>query len=144
LTFKDGGAFDFHSIFEQIKERVYQAYSVARENGQTGATDATLADVHLEQLPAYEPAPAASAVAAPPPIEREPEEERVILSPIPVRPLERDSGVAGVRSLSDENSGTEHAAPAPDEPPPGYEEAQAQAVGDALDRRLREEAEREQ
>jgi len=144
LTFKDGGAFDFHSIFEQIKERVHQAYSEARENGQTGAINATLADVHLEQLPAYESAPAASAVVAPPPVEREPEEERVILSPIPVRPLERDSGVAGVRSLSDESSGTENTAPAPDEPPPGYEEAQAQAVGDALDRRLREEAEREQ
>jgi hypothetical protein len=32
---------------------------------------------------------------------------------------------------------------APDDPPPGYEEAQAQAVGIDLDQRLREAAERQ-
>jgi hypothetical protein len=132
LTFKEGGAFDFHNIFEQIKERVHQAYTDARESGQRGATAANLADVHLEQLPAYEPAQE---------VERQ-EEERVILSPIPVRPMERDSGVAGVRSLA-ETSPKEEQVPAPDGPPPGYEEAQAQAVGADLNRRLREEAERQ-
>jgi hypothetical protein len=93
-----------------------------------------LANVDLEQLPAYEPARA---------VERE-EEERVILSPIPVRPGEaRDSGVAGVRSLDGSSSSPkpeEHISP--DEPPPGYEETQAQAVGAELEQRLRAEAER--
>jgi WW domain-binding protein 2 len=131
LTFREGGAFDFHTIFEQIKERLYQAYTVARESGQRGA-NVDLANVHLEQLPAYEPARE---------VERE-EEERVILSPIPVRPGEaRDSGVAGVRSLNDESPKPEERG-TPDEPPPGYEETQAQAVGAELEQRLRAEAER--
>lgn len=91
-----------------------------------------LANVHLEQLPAYEPARE---------IERE-EEERVILSPIPVRPGEAsDSGVACVRSL-DGGSPKPEEPTAPDEPPPGYEETQTQAVGAALEERLRAEAER--
>jgi hypothetical protein len=42
LVFKDGGAFDFHSTFERVKERALQA----REAGS--------AEVHLEDLPAYE------------------------------------------------------------------------------------------
>lgn len=93
-----------------------------------------LANVDLEQLPAYEPARA---------VERE-EEERVILSPIPVRPGEaRDSGVAGVRSLDGSSpSPKPEEQISPDEPPPGYEETQAQAVGAELEQRLRAEAER--
>ena len=132
LTFREGGAFDFHTIFEQIKERLYQAYTVARETGQRDG-NVDLANVHLEQLPAYEPAR-----------EVEREEERVILSPIPVRPGEaRDSGVAGVRSLNEGESPKPEEQITPDEPPPGYEETQAQAVDAALDQRLRAEAERQ-
>jgi len=94
-----------------------------------------LANVDLEQLPAYEPAPEPAREPARE-VERE-EEERVILSPIPVRPGEaRDSGVAGVRSL-DGGSPKPEARVTPDEPPPGYEETQAQAVGAELEHRLR-------
>ncbi len=132
LTFREGGAFDYHTTFEQIKERLQQAYSVARESGQRGgAGGVDLANVHLEQLPAYEPAR-----------EIMPEDDGpTILSPIPTRPG-RDSGVDGVRSPT-ERSSPKPEQFAPDEPPPGYEEAQAQAVGVDLDRRLREEAERQ-
>jgi hypothetical protein len=132
LTFREGGAFDFSNIFDQIKERLYQAYTVARETGQRGG-NVNLTNVDLEQLPAYEPAR-----------EVEPEEEeRVILSPRPVRPGEaRDSGVADVRSL-DGGSPKPEERVTPDEPPPGYEETQAHAVGVELDQRLRAEAERE-
>ena len=133
LTFREGGAFDFHSTFEQIKERLYQAYTVARESGQRG-DNVDMANVHLEQLPAYEPARE---------VERE-EEERVILSPVPLRPGEaRDSGVAGLRSENDEEAPAPAEQVAPDEPPPGYEEAQSQAVDAALEQRLRTEAERQ-
>ena len=133
LTFREGGAFDFHTTFEQIKERLYQAYTVARESGRRG-DNVDMANVHLEQLPAYEPARE---------VERE-EEERVILSPIPIRPGEaRDSGVSGIRSEDDEESLTPAQQVAPDEPPPGYEEAQAQAVDAALERTLRAEARRQ-
>jgi hypothetical protein len=128
LTFREGGAFDFHTIFEQIKERLYQAYTVARETGQRG-DNVNLANVDLEQLPAYEPAGGPAR-----------EEETVILSPIPVRPGEtRNSGVAGVRSLAGESPKPQEAA-TPAEPPPDYEETQAQAVGVELDERLRGKA----
>jgi len=79
---------------------------------------ADLANIDLEQLPAYEAArelpgdEAASAAA----VARESE---------PSRNTDRDEGFQP-----------------PIEPPPGYEEAQVQAVGIDLDQRLREEAER--
>jgi len=123
LTFKEGGAFDYHTIFEQIKERSHQAYTVARESGRNGTADPGLANVHLEQLPAYEAGPGA----------RGEEDEPRILSPVPVRP----------GAVSPTVTGTDAPAvnpPAPNEPPPGYEEAQVQAVGIDLDQRLREEA----
>lgn len=132
FTFREGGAFDYHTTFEQIKERLHQAYSVARESGQRGAGNVDLANVHLEQLPAYEPAQ-----------EVAPDDDGpTILSPIPTRPG-RDSGVGGVGNSTDRTSPKPETFSAPDEPPPGYEEAQAQAVDVALDRRLREEAERQ-
>src|SRR6266487_775356 len=34
MTFREGGAFDYHTIFEQIKERLYNAVSLARESGR--------------------------------------------------------------------------------------------------------------
>lgn len=134
LTFREGGAFDFHTIFEQIKERLYQAYTVVRETGQRGS-HVDLANVDLEQLPAYEP-------ASEPARESDPElntqeEEPAILSPRPIRPGEAtDSGVVGVRSL-DGDSPKPEASVALDEPPPGYEETQAAAVGAELEHRLR-------
>jgi hypothetical protein len=129
LTFKDGGAFDFHTVFEQIKERLYHAYQIARESGRAPVASEDLSNVNLEQLPAYE---------APPEDDRE--ESPPILSPRPLRPgLESANGPGG-------SNETPAAHPAnftsPDEPPPGYEEAQAQAVGNALNQRLRAEAER--
>lgn len=51
LVFKDGGAFDFQTILERVKERVMQA----REEG------ISVQDATLEDLPAYEDA------GAPPP-----------------------------------------------------------------------------
>ena len=115
LTFKDGGAFDFHSTFEQIKERVHQAYSVARESGGQGAGSVDLASVHLEQLPAYEAA--SEAPRAP--------EGPVIHSPIPVR---RGSVVPAPAVLASVPQGAPSAPP--NEPPQGYEEAQAQLPGE--------------
>ena len=35
VTFKDGGAYDFHTKFVQIKERLKQARDVAAESGET-------------------------------------------------------------------------------------------------------------
>jgi hypothetical protein len=128
FTFREGGAFDFHTTFEQIKERAYQAYTIARENGRagTGAAGADLANVHLEQLPAYEPAR-----------EAEEDDEPRILSPVPVRPSRTNTG-----EVARDTESLPVPPPAPDEAPPGYEEAQVQAVGSDLERRLTEAAER--
>jgi len=134
FTFREGGAFDFHTIFEQIKERLYQAVSVARESGGTNGVN--LANIHLEQLPAYE---AASDVQVEGDRVEEETDDPVILSPRPVRPGQGDVAVAGEVRAEEPSS---IVAQAPDEPPPGYEEAQAQAVGEDLEQRLRNEAER--
>ncbi|KAJ5042901.1 uncharacterized protein L3040_004292 [Drepanopeziza brunnea f. sp. 'multigermtubi'] len=130
FTFKDGGAFDFHTMFEQIKERLHQAYVVAQETSHRDAAgNIDLANVHLEQLPAYEA-----------PREAPEDDGPTIISPVPVRPT-RDSGIGEVRS-SLTNSPKPDVPITPDEPPPGYEEAQAQAVTVDLDHRRRLEAER--
>lgn len=76
-----------------------------------------LQGLHLEQLPAYEPAAATPGSGA----------------------------AAGAREAPQADGQAraepESAAGQPDEPPPGYEEAQAQAVGIDLDQRLRRRAE---
>jgi hypothetical protein len=120
LTFKEGGAFDFHQVFEQIKERVHHAQSMARDSGRP-------LDVDLEQLPAYEPVRDAETSSGP-----------QIVAPVPVRPQRTGS----VSQAS--NSGPAPPPVGPDELPPGYEEAQASPVNAAsLDERLRDEAHRQ-
>lgn len=57
LVFKDGGAFDFYTIFERVKERFLQALENARASGRM-AEGTTIRTVHLEDLPAYEEPPA--------------------------------------------------------------------------------------
>lgn len=122
MTFREGGAFDYHNVFELIKERLHQAVQTARDAGRNvggaaGMHPDVLQGLHLEQLPAYEPAAAAPGSVA----------------------------AAGAREASqvDGQARTEpeSAAAPPNEPPPGYEEAQAQAVGIDLDQRLRRRAE---
>ncbi|KAH8812007.1 hypothetical protein F5884DRAFT_877388 [Xylogone sp. PMI_703] len=130
MTFREGGAFDFHTLFEQIKEKVLQAYSVAQELGTT--RNLNLADVDLENLPAYEPAPANGANIVPGSVPRTAAHSAPV-TPRNEEPPELDHT---------DDSSREHFT-APDEPPPGYEEAQIQAVGISLDERLREEAERQ-
>jgi WW domain-binding protein 2 len=131
MTFKDGGAFDFHSIFERIKERLQQAVDVARESGQltgdgseTGGSSGAGAlagvnmdAVHLDELPAYEH-----------------NQPTVPAGPLNEGSEPRDSGVA--------MRGSPHTPPEdvftpPAEPPPGYEETQLESVADELERRLR-------
>lgn len=114
LTFREGGAFDFHTVFEEIKERLHHVYTLARESGR-GGTNVDLANVDLEQLPAYEPVRE---------VERGEEEEPVILSPTPIRPSERDTVASSARHTNRGSNSETTGGPAPDEPPPGYEETQ--------------------
>ena len=132
VTFREGGAFDFHSTFEQIKERLYNAVTIAREHGTGGSNGVDLTNVDLEQLPAYEPAPGQGA-------------QQIGGSGGPVQPPTIDEE-AETRNMSNDSSAATRPpkvpTPIPDEPPPIYEEAQAQAVGEALDESTMEEAER--
>lgn len=50
FTFKEGGAFDFQSKFDQLKERAQHAAELRREEGRP--TDA--GHLNLEDLPAYQ------------------------------------------------------------------------------------------
>ncbi|KAH0537242.1 hypothetical protein FGG08_005944 [Glutinoglossum americanum] len=138
MVFKEGGAFDFHQHFERVKERLLQAMDVARESGNGEASaganlaGVNLAAVHLEQLPAYEETNLSSMS----PLDG--------FSPHPWNPARHDSGAAS----SSDGQGS-RTSPFPGErpveerfeppigPPPGYEEAQAQSVGDEFERRLR-------
>jgi len=129
MTFKEGGAFDFASTYERVKETLSQALEMARESGRPSAAD--LSEVNLEQLPAYEEATGAPTLQRPTPISR--------TAAPPTQP--RDSGIAapsdneqGTTSLSaDLSNGHPH----PTEPPPGYEETQQNSIAESLERGIR-------
>ncbi|OJD10708.1 hypothetical protein AJ78_08354 [Emergomyces pasteurianus Ep9510] len=136
LTFKDGGAFDFHSGFERIKERLQQALEQAQESGsmtegmprRAGALGSVdFSAVHLDELPAYEgprhPSEPTGTTALPAFSSADPHEQnQQQLS------NEGNRGHSGEGNPTDEN---------PTEPPPGYEEVQQQSVANALESRIR-------
>ena len=130
LTFKDGGAPDFHSNFERIKERLQQAVDVARSDNSAGRRqDGSLSGVnmdavHLDELPSY----AASGHDRVAPVSSE---QVVSLMDEPVPPESHRPEA--------EASTTTQQAPSfrpPADAPPGYEETQQQSVQAELERRL--------
>jgi hypothetical protein len=140
MEFKEGGAFDFATTFERLKERLKQAVEVAREGEGVDLGDArgagaldgvNLNSVHLDELPAYEESGHDTVVPVGP------------LDALPApRPMGRNSVVASspepcVQSspLASPQRGTFSP---PSEPPPGYEEVQRGSIVDELERRLRE------
>ncbi|KAI9814609.1 MAG: hypothetical protein M1827_003165 [Pycnora praestabilis] len=144
MTFKEGGAFDFHSNFERINERLHQAVDMARESGQTindgieqggmggGAmAGVNMAAVHLDELPAYE-APSAAPPLAPMPA------PRPRASPQSQAPAFNDGGFPPMPNTA---RGTIRPSNSvvnpPNEPPPGYEEVQRDSVANELEGRLR-------
>jgi len=95
LTFKEGGAFDFHTHYERVRERLQQAVEVSRIDGDgAGASRAAMnnvdvTNVNLEELPAYQEqsdGPLLSPVMAPPVMPR--------AAPVQQSSVQRDSGVA--------------------------------------------------
>lgn len=139
MTFKDGGAFDFHANFERVKETLTQAVEEARESGritrQSQGID--LSAVHLEQLPAYEeiggytPAPpthvAQEAPIAPTPLRQAPPSTNGLV----------DSGERVAAPLSNQDPVSGDSFQPPSDPPPGYEEAQQSSVVDNLEESVR-------
>jgi len=110
VTFKEGGAFDFHTNFERIRERLEQAVENSGESAR-GLQGVDLAGVHLEELPAYE-GPGSNNTSQ------------------PAAPTHTSNPPAN-------NQRASVIGPEPMEPPPGYEEVQQQSVADALEERLR-------
>jgi hypothetical protein len=143
MEFKEGGAFDFDTTFQRLRERLRQAVDVARESGLASGDGADVGDgrgggalsgvnmdnVHLEDLPAYEDSRA----------------DRVVSpqAPIPSPPvLQRDSVMGASQGeqadkTSSVSSPQQEAFSPPTEPPPGYEEVQQSSIADELERRLR-------
>lgn len=106
FTFKEGGAFDFQTRYERIRERLQQAVEAARSNGDApnggigAASGVEEAGVHLEYLPAYQE-----------------ESDGPLMPPIAsVRPVAQANG--------GDSSSSRTAQTIPSEPPPNYEEAQ--------------------
>ena len=123
MTFKEGGAFDFHSTFERVKESLVQAQEVARETGR----ETNLANVG-EQLPAYEEVGEGSSPRAR-------AEEPQLVAPTPLRPGQSTSSAgppAPTQRRAEEGTSSEQFQ-APNEPPPGYEEVQSRSVMDRLE-----------
>ncbi|KAF2812306.1 ubiquinol-cytochrome c reductase complex 17 kd protein [Mytilinidion resinicola] len=130
LTFKEGGAFDFHTAYERLKERLAQAVESAREEApSTGPEGVDWNRVHLEDLPAYE-APSTASVSA---------TESVPSSPM--SPGQRSGSVGfGLEAQARRpsvQSPREETFPTPVEPPPGYEEVQRGSIVEELERRIR-------
>ena len=115
LTFKEGGAFDYHTCFERIKERHQQAVDISRENN---LRTIDLSSIDLEQLPAYE-GPRDGAT-------------------------HHSHRQQDTSSNSHQNPGAPHEASSePVDPPPGYEEVQQQSVASELENRLRSSSQEE-
>lgn len=131
ITFKDGGAFDFSTKFERVKERLSQAVDIARESGQAdnggdvggrgGGGDVrgvNLDTVNLEDLPAY----TAQGQSVPMPTETSMGSGN---SRTPMHSamagLTGGAPGASIATPLPNANGSSHQPP--DEPPPGYDEA---------------------
>lgn len=131
MTFKEGGAFDFSSTYERIKESLSQASEVARESGRP----IDLSNVDLEQLPAYEEVAPSPTIASTPTIQR----------PTPItptsasRPTLRSNDVADSERDRKAQANNEPSGqlPPPNEPPPGYDEVQQSSIADNLEASIR-------
>ncbi|CAK7209906.1 hypothetical protein SCUCBS95973_000601 [Sporothrix curviconia] len=144
LTFKEGGHDAFQNKFEVMKERLSYARTLQQETGQVIHTG--------EDLPRYEaaaPSSSGPSTTQPPAPTTEPSwaasdaKEREALG--------QYAQSHGHEATADANAGINETIPrsvlaaqtssvTPDEPPPDYEEAQAQAVGMRLEENAREAA----
>ncbi|KAE8335780.1 hypothetical protein BDV24DRAFT_143219 [Aspergillus arachidicola] len=108
VTFKEGGAFDYHNKFEEIKERLRVAHENTRQSSR-GVGNVDMSTVHLDQLPAYS-GPVHNSTGSNHDNQHPP-------------------------SNSQDSRVTSESCPMG--PPPGYEEVQQQSVADELEERLR-------
>ncbi|ERF76798.1 hypothetical protein EPUS_08983 [Endocarpon pusillum Z07020] len=134
LTFKEGGAFDFHTNFERIKERLHQAVEAARASGITGSTSSRGAGpiagvnmdaVHLDELPTYQDS--GLDALAPQPAPPTP----------PLRaPVQREDPAPSFQEVVEGRAPAQRQNTIPTDAPPGYEETQQQSIEQELEARL--------
>lgn len=124
LTFKDGGAYDFSTKYEQVRDRLQQALEVARLNGeQTGNSrggalnGVDISNVNLEELPAY--SEESDGPLLPPTHAAVANSQRVVS---PVLQQQGDSGDA-VQDVSAQPAASNSTFNPPDGPPPAYEDS---------------------
>jgi len=134
LTFKEGGAFDFHTDFERVKERFHQAVEAAQENDVTGsrsnrgggASEGVNMDaVHLDELPAYQDSgldPLAPQPARP--------------EPPPRPPVPQEDPAPSFEEAVEGRAPAQRQSAPPTEAPPGYEETQQQSIEQEFEARL--------
>lgn len=131
LTFWDGGWDAFRQRFEVMRERHEQ---IRQLRSASGGHVNYARYAHDEQLPRYEAAsgapPSAAQGEAIPPTQRQ-------------APTGTAAPPGAATPSTRTPTGSRQPGEVPNEPPPDYEEAQAQAVGMGVDAQLREEAERE-
>ncbi|KAI9798530.1 MAG: hypothetical protein M1825_005335 [Sarcosagium campestre] len=120
IVFREGGAFDFHTTFEGIKERLRQVVRAAHESGRI-SDSAVLEAAHLEQLPAY--SDATNSRPAPGLTGQSPQDSgrsTTTSASIDSKPPVESAPSSGCSVANP----TVHVHPVPDGPPPDYEEAQ--------------------
>ncbi|KAF4122812.1 WW-domain ligand protein [Geosmithia morbida] len=118
FTFSDGGMMDFNETYIRLRERLYQFHEMRREMGAG-------ADVPDEPLPAYEEQPSSS-TTGPQSI---------------AAPASAASAAAAIQNAQPQTAPST-AGRRPDEPPPGYDEAQAQQISIQLEDHIRDGANR--
>lgn len=153
LTFSDGGMMEFNETYIRLRERLFQWTEL---NSELGAGSAS-SDIPDEPLPAYTgpseedlenegdgeeqqdappaPAPATTSSTAPAP------------APVSAAGASTASAATAATAAPEETppvqtSGSPANRPAPNEPPPNYDEAQAQQISIRLEDHIRDEAER--
>jgi WW domain-binding protein 2 len=132
LVFNEGGAADFHTNFESIKERLQQAVEAARDGdsgvgrGVGSLVGVNMDAVHLDQLPTYE----ASGQDAIAPISPAPS----IPGPPIALPSAADNSQDSAGGLLRRRAPM--TAEPPNDPPPGYEETQQQSIQQEFERRF--------
>ena len=117
FTFSDGGMMDFNEAYIRLRERLHQYQEMRREMGPG-------ADVPDEPLPAYEAEGDSSANPG--------------TAPVPAAVSSLAAPAATAREQRSDSSASRR----PDEPPPAYDEAQAQQISIRLEDHIRDEANR--
>ncbi len=136
LTFKDGGAYDFHTNFERIKERFLQAMEAARDGHGTGANSSqgvaggpiaglNMDAVHLDELPTYQDS--GRDELAPQPAPPQPRQRP---------PVQQEDPVPSFEEVVQGRTPPQRAGAPPTDAPPGYEETQQQSIQQELETRL--------